>query len=354
MWFDDMNMIYPEAEKCAACSHNHPEGIKGAQAIAWAVYWAVKSFDGLMTQEKMHEEILDIVTNTLMDCDYDPQIDYEDYRNKFDETCQGTVPVALDIIFQSNSFEDAIRRAVSLGADADTLGAIVGSIAEHIWGIPKWMADKALSYLPEEMLSVIREFYDKCDSRETYKPRRKEKEEAQKKEFMTIMRWKLGLGNLNNIMFERKSPLPDKKRVATANDWKIQPMTEDESEKSGIELNIPIQEEAMNILRYGHIPEAQEDHWFMYCDDEYIRYYRSWTGICAFEAHYHKETDKLYRIDHLTMAHSLAEFGVNGDEAGVMLFRYLITAESEGDAEAAWNDYLQAWDMLNEKYSKKQ
>ena len=54
------------------------------------------------------------------------------------------------------------------------------------------------------------------------------------------------------------------------------------------------------------------------------------------------------------MAHSLAEFGVNGDEAGVMLFRYLITAESEGDAEAAWNDYLQAWDMLNEKYSKKQ
>ena len=203
-------------------------------------------------------------------------------------------------------------------------------------------------------MSVIREFYDKCDSRETYKPRRKEKEEAQKKEFMTIMRWKLGLGNLNNIMFERKSPLPDKKRVATANDWKIQPMTEDESEKSGIELNIPIQEEAMNILRYGHIPEAQEDHWFMYCDDEYIRYYRSWTGICAFEAHYHKETDKLYRIDHLTMAHSLAEFGVNGDEAGVMLFRYLITAESEGDAEAAWNDYLQAWDMLNEKYSKKQ
>ena len=353
MWFDDMNMIYPEAEKCAACSHNHPEGIKGAQAIAWAVYWAVKSFDGPITQEKMQEEILDIVTNTLMDCDYDPQIDYEDYKNKFDETCQGTVPVALDIIFKSSSFEDAIRRAVSLGADADTLGAIVGSIAEHIWGIPNWIADKALSYLPKEMLSVVREFYGKCESRETYKPRRKEKVEAQKKEFMTIMRWKLGLGNLNNIMFEGRSSLPDKKRIATANDWNIEPMTEDESEKSCIELNIPIPEEAMNILRLGHIPEVQEDHWFMYCDNEYIRYYRSWTGICTFEAHYYKETDILYRIDHLTMAHSLAEFGVNGDEAGVMLFRYLITAEAEGDAEEAWNDYLQAWNKLNQKYSNK-
>lgn len=353
MWFDKWEDIYPQAEKTAACTHNHPEGIKGAQAIAWAVYCAVKSFDGPMTQEKMDEEVLDIVTSTLMDCDYDPQIDYEDYQNKFDETCQGTVPVALDIIFKSNSFEDAIRRAVSLGADADTLGAIVGSIAEHIWGIPNWIADKALSYLPEEMLQVVREFYDRCDDRETYKPRRKEKEDAQKKEFMAIMRWKLGLGNLNNIMFERKSPLPDKKKTATANDWKIQPMTDDASEKSCIELHIPIPKGAMDILRLGHIPEAQEDHWFMYCDDEYIRYYRSWTGICAFEAHYRKVTEALYRIDRLIMAHSLAEFGVNGDEAGVMLFRYLITAETEGDAEAAWDNYLKAWDNLNEKYKNK-
>lgn len=351
MWFDDMNMIYPEAKKTAACTHNHPEGIKGAQAIAWAVYWAVKSFDGPMTQEKIDEEILDIVTSTLMDCDYDPQIDYEDYRNKFDETCQGTVPVALDIIFQSNSFEDAIRKAVSLGADADTLGAIVGSIAEHIWGIPNWIKEKALPYLPDEMRRVVHEFYNKCESRETYKPKRKEKEKAQKDEFKTIMRWKLGLGNLNNIMFERKSPLPDKTRKATPNDWNIQPMTADENEKSSIELNIPIQKTVMDILSLGHIPEAQEDHWFMYCDDEHIRYYRSWTGICAFEAHYHKESDDHYRIDYLTMAHSLAEFGVNGDEAGVMLFRYLITAEAEGDTEAAWNDYLKAWDKLNEKYS---
>ena len=350
MWFDDSDKIYPEAEKCAACSHNHPEGVKGAQAVAWAVYWAVKSFDGPMTQAKMEEEILDIVTSTLMDCDYDPQIDYEDYKNKFDETCQGTVPVALDIIFKSCSFEDAIRRAVSLGADADTLGAIVGSIAEHIWGIPNWMIDKALTYLPDEMKDVVKKFYSACDSRETYKPRRTEKEEEEKKEFMTIMRWKLSLGNYNNVL-EGRCPLPEKNKVATASDWKIENMPDDEGETSTLELAIPIPEEAMDILRKGHIPEVQEDHWFMFCDEEYIRYYRSWTGMCAFEAHYHKEND-IYRIDKLTMNHGLVEFGVNGDNAGAWLFRYLITAESGGDAEGAWQDYMNAWEETNRKYSK--
>lgn len=77
-----------------------------------------------------------------------------DVKNKFDETCQGTVPVALWIIRQSNDFEDAIRRAVSLGADADTLGAIVGSIAESIWGIPQQIADRAKAYLPTDMKNI--------------------------------------------------------------------------------------------------------------------------------------------------------------------------------------------------------
>lgn len=75
--------------------------------------------------------------------------------------CSGTVPVALWIIGQSTSFEDAVRRAVSLGADADTLGAIVGSIAEVIWGIPEEMQMKALEYLPNDMKSVVLRFYDR-------------------------------------------------------------------------------------------------------------------------------------------------------------------------------------------------
>lgn len=157
----------------------------------------------------------------LVDREYDDDINYEDYRNKFDETCQGTVPVAIDIIFKSNSFEDAIRRAVSLGGDADTLGAIVGSIAEHIWGIPNYMIDSAMSYLPAEMQKVVKEFYAKCESRETYKPRHAEKEERQKEEIKTIMRWKLMLGNINRAI-NGKSLLPDKSKVATSADWKAE------------------------------------------------------------------------------------------------------------------------------------
>ena len=92
-------------------------------------------------------------------------ININQVKNRFDETCQGTVPVALWIIGQSHSFEDAIRRAVSLGADADTLGAIVGSIAEAIWDIPEWMKKKAMSYLPEEMGKVVRDFFKEVKMR---------------------------------------------------------------------------------------------------------------------------------------------------------------------------------------------
>ena len=79
--------------------------------------------------------------------------------NKFDETCQGTVPVALKIISMSTCFEDAIRISISLGADADTLGAIVGSIAESIWGIPLSIRSGIRDYLPEEMEPILMQFY---------------------------------------------------------------------------------------------------------------------------------------------------------------------------------------------------
>ena len=86
---------------------------------------------------------------------YNINICKKDVENIFDETCQGTVPVALWIIQQSRDFEDAIRRAVSLGADADTLGAIVGSIAEAIWGIPEDIKVSALSYLDDRMKKLL-------------------------------------------------------------------------------------------------------------------------------------------------------------------------------------------------------
>jgi hypothetical protein len=119
-----------------------------------------------------------------------------------------------------------------------------------------------------------------------------------------------------------------------------------------MECRIEVDAEDMEILRKGHIPNAQEDHWFMYCDDEHIRYYRSWTGMCAFEAHYRKMADGSYLIDHLTINKNITEFGVNGDKPAQVLFVYLLTAETGGDERRAWNDYINAWETNAIQYAK--
>jgi len=158
-----------KAAKSAACTHNHEEGIKGAQAVAWAIVEArelKKIYGEHLTEDIILQNGFRHSVSIYEESPNSFKIDLSEYRNKFDETCQGTVPVALWIVLHSKSFEDAIRQAVSLGADADTLGAIAGSIAEPLWGIPKWMKEKALLYLPDKMKDIIRDFQEKtgCNS----------------------------------------------------------------------------------------------------------------------------------------------------------------------------------------------
>ena len=105
------------------------------------------------------EHIDDILKACVAFSGYDIDMPKRTVLNKFDETCQGTVPVALKIISMSTCFEDAVRLAVSLGGDADTLGAIVGSMAEAIWGIPFELRRQIERYLPEEMHRVLWDFY---------------------------------------------------------------------------------------------------------------------------------------------------------------------------------------------------
>jgi len=334
MYFRDDDEVLKNAELSAACTHNHPYGINGAKAVAWAIHCAIDFADGLVTKKQLDADILDMVVCTANDNGFANSINLDDYKNRFDETCQGTIPPALEIIFTSKSFEDAIRRAVSLGADADTLGAIVGSIAEHIWGIPEWMRQTAMNYLTDEMKEVVTAFYKACEEQDDYKP--KEKELRQRK---MIMFWKLGYGHMGKYM-NGEDPSPDKSKKATADSWKIEPMPTEGC--SDIEMEFTLKSPEMAILRQGHIPEAQEDHWFMYCDDEYIRYYRSWTGMCAFEAHY-TYTGREYKIDRLKINRNLCEFGMNGDIPAKCLFLYLIFCESEGPSPRAWDAVFEAW-----------
>lgn len=145
---DDADSVFEEAIKTALPTHNHPEGIKGAAASALAVY---------MGRKYSKEAVVATISETY------PLIMPDWGCNRFDETCQGTMPVVLGILNKANSFEEAIRYSVAVGGDSDTIAAIVGSIAEAIWGIPEEILNKALTYLPVEMEAVFALFNHKVN-----------------------------------------------------------------------------------------------------------------------------------------------------------------------------------------------
>ena len=135
------------ARASAAVTHNHPEGIKGAEAVAGAIF--------LARQGKSKEELRAFLTN-YYDLDFTLDEIREDYA--FDETCQGSVPQALVAFLEGESFEDVIRFAVSIGGDSDTVAAIAGSVAEAYYGISREQAHAALGYLTPAILSVVKRF----------------------------------------------------------------------------------------------------------------------------------------------------------------------------------------------------
>lgn len=131
-------------------SHNHPEGIKGAEAVAVAIYLA---------KTETHKDIIEeVIQQKYYPVDFTLDSIRETYR--FNETCQDTVPQALRAFFESTSFEDAIRNAISVGGDSDTLAAITGSIAEAYYGVPKSFEQAALTYLDDRLTAVYNECKD--------------------------------------------------------------------------------------------------------------------------------------------------------------------------------------------------
>ena len=167
--FDDLSQILEEAEKTALPTHNHPEGIKGAKAVAHAIWHFRKSKFSEESKEckgekakKYDDEAMKAFKNIARS--YYEDFDSRDYpKGKFDETCMDAVPLSFYILSKATSFEDAIRLAISHGGDSDTIGAIVGSIAEARFGIPQDMKNKAISYLPDEMQDVLKQFAGKCE-----------------------------------------------------------------------------------------------------------------------------------------------------------------------------------------------
>lgn len=148
--FDDVDTILAEARRTAEPSHDHPEGIKGAQATALAVYLARTARD----KEVIRREIVD-----RFGYDLDRTVDGIRPGYAFDVTCQGTVPEAIIAFLDSHDYEHAVRLAVSLGGDSDTLAAITGGIAQAYYGgVPDDIAGEVRSRLPAAFLDVIDRF----------------------------------------------------------------------------------------------------------------------------------------------------------------------------------------------------
>jgi ADP-ribosylglycohydrolase len=151
--FETLEEVLAWSERSAAVTHNHPEGIHGAQATAAAILFA--------RQGQSKDQIRESIESRF---GYDLRARLEEIRPAygFDETCQGTVPPALIAFFESISYEDAVRNAISLGGDADTLACITGGVAEAFYGgVPLDLAMRVRAILDKRLGSVIGRFRER-------------------------------------------------------------------------------------------------------------------------------------------------------------------------------------------------
>jgi hypothetical protein len=286
-FFDTLEEVELFAAISASVTHNHPEGIKGAQATAAAIFMAGHG----STKEQIKHYVEEHYG-------YDLSRRLDDIRPtyRFNETCQGSVPEAIICFMESTGLEDAIRNAVSLGGDADTQAAIAGSIAEAFYGLSDEVMD--------DLLKRAHEF---------------------------------GLGR------EIKAWLKEGPGV-TRSAWKNTPM--------GAERERLDYEQAFSKIDYarivrGWLPHEMEDKWFIYYEDEWLFFHRSWTGLCMFQAHL-AESNSGYVIDEAWVTRDKENY--KGDDVtqdaqllGTLINSYLLNRPFQAQAEL---NILQTWSMF--------
>ena len=266
-WFaNSLDEAESLAEKSAAVTHNHPEGIKGAQATAAAIFLARIG----RSQTEIKEYIEDIY-------EYNLSRKLDDIRPiyRFNEICQETVPEAIIAFLESDSFEDAIRNAISLGGDSDTLAAITGSIAEAAFGVPSVLTTDAFHYLDDPLASVI------------------------------------------NAWLDNSKPIG---AVVKKSDWKINKF----SKPIIIKTDFHFTETQYARIRHGLLPEQMEDKWFAYFEGGYISFHRSWTGTKIYEAQLEK-ADSCYTISDLVVERDAELYSNIDDAEDICLFRFLLS-----------------------------
>ncbi len=143
---DSLEEALQLAEKVTAVTYDHPEGLRGAAATATAIFLAREGEEATTIRKRIEQDFGYELAAT--------PADIRPHYN-FNETCQGTVPEAIVCALAASDFEDAVREAVSLGGDADTLGAITGAIAEARFGVPREIGIQTWNRLPGDMREVL-------------------------------------------------------------------------------------------------------------------------------------------------------------------------------------------------------
>jgi len=267
-------------------THNHPEGIKGAKATAAAIYLARVGEQQEKTREETDASIKDYIQSKY---GYDLSRTLDEIRPgyRFNETCQETVPEAIIAYLESDGFEDAIRNAVSLGGDADTLAAITGSIAEAEYGVWDGLFKVAIRYLDDNLLSVINEWLDRGLPTGV--------------RLTNSMDWKNALERVGRgKMAVKEIHTPHK-----------------------IKTNFHISEPQMLLLRRGINPQQMEDKWFAYFENGRICFHRSWTGVKIYEAEVQK-SDSGYIIPEITVERDENIYRGADDAEDIQTFYYLV------------------------------
>ena len=150
--YDDLETVLEKAEEFTAVTHDHPEGIRGGRATAAAVFLARTG----ATKDRIKEYV-------ELECGYDlsRHIDLIRPGYGFDESCQRTVPQAMRAFYDSTGFEDALRNAISLGGDADTLACITGGIAQAFYGIPAHIEKQVYAVLDGRLAEIAQRFSER-------------------------------------------------------------------------------------------------------------------------------------------------------------------------------------------------
>lgn len=149
--FDSLELVLINSKKSAEVTHSHAEGIKGAQAVASAIFMAKNGSSKKDIKEFIESRFYYNLNKTLDEI--------RPFYN-FDESCQGSVPQAITAFLESDGFEDSIRKAISIGGDSDTIACITGGIAEsYFGGVPEDISNFVLSKLDKKFLDIINEFY---------------------------------------------------------------------------------------------------------------------------------------------------------------------------------------------------